>query len=283
MGLDTGPDTGQTQESRDTMRDTTPSRAIIVLGGALSLLLAGCSTPPAPLKSDHLPDERLALAAPPTAGLAAQADDERIFTRTRALRGTPRWTLAQSDADLRPAPFLRGFSCAAGFEIDTAKAPALMNILAMMAKAETHRTSEEKHHWNRLRPFIGNEAPICVARDGLLAKSPSYPSGHTIAGYSTALVLSALLPERGAALLQRGRVIGESRIICGVHWASDVAAGYQAAGAFAVATLENPAIRALMPAARQELLAMQANAPRPDAARCAIEADAAAHSPFSED
>lgn len=248
----------------------------------MSLLLAGCCTSPAPLKPNHLPDERVALASPPTAGLAAQADDERIFTRTRLFKDTPRWILAQSDADLRPAPFVKGFSCAAGFEIDSAKAPALMKILDMMAKAESHRTSEEKHHWNRLRPFVDNDAPICVARDGRLAKSPSYPSGHTIAGYSTALVLSALLPERSAELLQRGRVIGESRIICGVHWASDVAAGYQAAGAFAVATLENPAVRALMPDARRELLAMQTSNSHPDAARCAIEADAAAHSPFTE-
>lgn len=266
------------------MRDTTPSRTIIVIGGALSLLLAGCSaSPSAPLKSGNLPDERLALASPPATGLASQTDDERIFTRTRALKDTPRWTLAQTDADLRPAPFLRGFSCAAGFEIDSEKAPALTKILGMMAKAEGHRTSEEKHHWNRLRPFIGNDAPICVARDGLLAKSPSYPSGHTIAGYYTALVLSALLPERSAELLQRGRVIGESRIVCGVHWASDVAAGYQAAGAFAVATLENPAVRALMPDARRELLAMQASNSTPDVDRCAIEADAAAHSPFTDD
>jgi len=259
-------------------------RNSFVRGGFLLCLLASCTTAPTqPLDTAHLPDERLALATPPSAGLASQGGDDRIFARTRALKGSPRWALAQSDADLRPAPFLKGFSCAAGFAIDIAQAPTLARILDMMAKAESGRTSEEKHYWKRKRPFIGNDAPICVARDERLAKSPSYPSGHTIAGYSTALVLSALLPERSAELLQRGRVIGESRIICGVHWASDVAAGYQAAGAFAVATLENPAIRALMPKAREELLAMQAEKTRPDEARCALEAEAAAHSPFTDD
>ncbi|GBQ93767.1 acid phosphatase precursor [Asaia krungthepensis NRIC 0535] len=249
----------------------------------LTSLVASCTTAPsASLVSSALPDERLSLAAPP-ATPASQANDDRIFAATRALKDTPRWKLAQSDADLRPAPLLRGFSCAAGFMIALDKAPHLEQILTLMANAETGRTSEEKHYWKRLRPFIGNDQPICVSRESNLRKSPSYPSGHTIAGYSTALVLSALLPERSAELLQRGRVIGESRIVCGVHWASDVAAGYQAAGAFAVATLENPTIRALMPQAREELLALQAAGLRPDAERCALEADAAAHSPFSED
>ncbi|RUT24416.1 acid phosphatase [Asaia sp. W19] len=250
---------------------------------ALASLLASCSTAPtAPLKASSLPDARLSLAAPP-ASAASQANDDRIFAVTRALKDTPRWKLAQSDADLRPEPFLRGFSCAAGFLIDLDKAPHLEQILTLMARAETGRTSEEKHYWKRQRPFIGNDLPICVSREGDLRKSPSYPSGHTIAGYSTALVLSALLPERSAELLQRGRVIGESRIICGVHWASDVASGYQAAGAFAVATLENPEIRALLPKAREELLAMKATGVHPETERCALEADAAAHSPFSED
>lgn len=268
------------------MRNLPCMRPRPILLGLICALVGGCTTPPSgsqnqlPLQAGTLPDERVALATPPAHGSSSQAEDDRIFLKTRRLVGTPRWSLAQSDADLRPAPFIASFSCAAGFALDDRKIPHVMKILAFMAKAETGRTSEEKHYWNRPRPFLGNDQPICVARDGSLAKSPSYPSGHTIAGYSTALVLSALLPERSAQLLQRGRVIGESRIVCGVHWASDVAAGYQAAGAFAVATLENPTIRALMPKAREELLAMRADNKQPDSARCALEAEAAANSPF---
>ncbi|GAB6853469.1 acid phosphatase [Asaia astilbis] len=247
------------------------------------LALASCSAPESgKVAPPTLPDARLSLAAPPALGSAAQADDDRIFKATRLLAGTPRWALATSDADLHPQAFLSHYSCAAGFTLDLAKAPHLAQIMTLAAKAETVRTSEEKHHWNRLRPFIGNDAPLCVARSPELTKSPSYPSGHTIAGYSTALVLSALLPERSAQLLQRGRVMGESRIVCGVHWASDVAAGYQAAGAFAVAILQDPAIRDLLPEARAELLAMQQANVQPDPKVCAVEADAAAHSPFSD-
>lgn len=251
--------------------------------GLLSLtLLAACSDQTIqPATLPVLPDERLSLAAPPAPGSEAQAEDDRVFAQTRRLVGSPRWALATSDADLHPEPFLRHYSCAIGFTLDLAKTPHLARIMTIVAKAETPRTSEEKHYWKRQRPFIGNDAPICVARSPDLAKSPSYPSGHTIAGYSTALVLSAIMPERAAQILQRGRVIGESRIICGVHWASDVAAGYQAAGAFAVALLQDPTIRALMPQARQELLALQADSMQPDPKSCAAEADAAAHSPFS--
>ncbi len=146
--------------------------------GLLSLtLLAACSDQTIqPATLPVLPDERLSLAAPPAPGSEAQAEDDRIFAQTRRLVGSPRWALATSDADLHPEPFLRHYSCAIGFTLDLAKTPHLARIMTIVAKAETPRTSEEKHYWKRQRPFIGNDAPICVARSPDLAKSPSYPS-----------------------------------------------------------------------------------------------------------
>ena len=82
-----------------------------------------------------------------------------------------------------------------------------------------------KVHYRRLRPFVGNEAPICVQRTQVLTDSFSYPSGHATQGWAYALIMSALVPEKATAILTRGRAYGESRIVCGVHWPSDVAAG----------------------------------------------------------
>lgn len=233
------------------------------------------------LPDSAAPDERLVLAPPPAPGSAAQSDDDRVFHVTRALKDTPRWKLAQSDADLDPAHLVRDFSCAAGFEIDLAKAPHLARVLERIRHAVGHRTSDVKKYWHRTRPFMGTNLPICTSPEGLGLHS-SYPSGHTTAGYGMALLLAHLMPEHASAILQRGRVFGESRIVCGAHWKSDVQAGYLNASSLMDVLLARPELQDDLAAARQDLLAMQGTAPAPEAGTCAVEHDAAIHSLLSE-
>lgn len=58
-----------------------------------------------------------------------------------------------------------------------------------------------------------------------LANSPSYPSGHTTYGYTGAVVLAVLVPERYPQMVVRGAEYGNDRIIMGAHYAMDVLAG----------------------------------------------------------
>ena len=62
-------------------------------------------------------------------------------------------------------------------------------------------------------------------------KNGSFPSGHTILGWSSALLLSEINPDRADTLLARGIMYGDSRMIVGAHWQSDVNAGRLAASA----------------------------------------------------
>ena len=64
-----------------------------------------------------------------------------------------------------------------------------------------------------------------------LRRNFSYPSGHTILGWNSALLLAEINPERADTLLKRGYMYGESRVIVGAHWQSDVDAGRLAAAA----------------------------------------------------
>jgi hypothetical protein len=58
-----------------------------------------------------------------------------------------------------------------------------------------------------------------------LTNSPSYPSGHTTYGYTSALLLAILVPERYAQMIVRGAEYGNDRIIVGSHYAMDVLGG----------------------------------------------------------
>jgi acid phosphatase (class A) len=72
-----------------------------------------------------------------------------------------------------------------------------------------------------------------------------------------ALVLAELMPERQNAILKRGYEYGQSRVICGVHWQSDVDAG-RVVGAAVVAQFHNsPEFRDLFEKARTEIQALR--------------------------
>jgi hypothetical protein len=58
-----------------------------------------------------------------------------------------------------------------------------------------------------------------------LTNSPSYPSGHTTYGYSGAVLLAALIPERYAQMITRGAEYGNDRVIMGSHYVIDVLGG----------------------------------------------------------
>ena len=84
----------------------------------------------------------------------------------------------------------------------------------------------------RQRPFAYFHEPTLVPeQEASHINNGSYPSGHTILGWSAALLLMEINPEAQDTLLARGYMFGESRIIAGYHWQSDVDAGRSVASA----------------------------------------------------
>lgn len=84
-----------------------------------------------------------------------------------------------------------------------------------------------KEHFRRLRPYeIEPRLEPCIDN---VAADLSYPSGHAAYAYAMAGVLSDLVPERRAELEARAAEFARQRMVCGVHFPSDLAAGRQAA------------------------------------------------------
>lgn len=58
-----------------------------------------------------------------------------------------------------------------------------------------------------------------------LTDSPSFPSGHTTYGYTGAILLAILIPERYSQMVVRGAEYGNDRILMGSHYVMDVLGG----------------------------------------------------------
>lgn len=209
------------------------------------------------LKNDRAIDSLALLPPPPDVGSIAFLNDQAMYEQGRLLRNTPRGELAVADANLSSGGIAQAFSQAFGSPIAQQNSPQLYKLLTnMIEDAGDLATRSAKMKYMRIRPFAFYGVPTCNTKEqDKLAKNGSYPSGHTSIGWATALVLAEINPHRQDAILQRGVELGQSRVICGYHWQSDVDAA-RIVGSAVVATLHaNPAFQAQLAKAKQEFVA----------------------------
>jgi len=180
------------------------------------------------LSADEVPDSLALSPPPPEAGSLWAALDESIADAAIALRGSARFAQAREDADLG----LSAFACTLGVEIDAQNTPALHRLLQRVRRDTSAATRAAKRQYQRERPFMRNGQPTCTPEyEDSLRSNGSYPSGHTTSGWARGLILAQIAPDRASALLLRARQYGYSRLVCNVHWYSDVLQGQMLAAA----------------------------------------------------
>ena len=240
----------------------------IFVAGAAAILLTGATAlaqapadpslgPPPTAFTGYFkasPLDGKAILGPPPAPDSAQGRADRAdFEQTRALVGTARWKVAIQDNDLWRGGALNRFSCALGVEVDEKQTPRLWKILHKLELDVRLIGSPAKQFFNRDRPLIGNDLPICVPREDWMKTNASYPSGHAMTAWSWGLIMAEAKPDKATEVLALARDSGDSRAICGVHYRSDVEAG-RVLGAAMVARLHDvPEFVADLKRAKKEL------------------------------
>lgn len=215
------------------------------------------------LGSDPGLDGALVIGPPPAPDSPRGKADRAAFNASRKLAGGPIWTQAIADADLSGKEGMKSFSCAAGVTLGPEATPTLTRLLLRMTADAATIYKPAKAAYQRKRPPVGNTKPICVPREPWIETDGSYPSGHGLIGWSWALVISEVAPERASQILARGRAFGDSRVICGVHFQSDIEAGRYLGSAMVSRLHNDPAFEADLATAKAEVAASRANgAPR---------------------
>jgi acid phosphatase (class A) len=144
--------------------------------------------------------------------------------------------LAIEDAKLSFNHIGSAFSPALGITISRKNTPHLHLLLSRVFTDAGYASNDTKKAFSRIRPYSALRIDSCTPKEhsALSNDGGSYPSGHAVTGMMWAMTLTAMEPQLATPLMKKGYEFGRSRLICGVHWESDVNAGrFLAAGAFA--------------------------------------------------
>jgi membrane-associated phospholipid phosphatase len=140
--------------------------------------------------------------------------------------------------------------------------PALLLTLAATPAAalssNPYITAHQADLVDLLPPPAPNSAPHGPGSPRLPAETRSYatysdPSGHSAFGAMAAILLTGMVPEKRAELFARGWEFGRNRVVGGVHFPSDVAAGRIEATAMVAIMFQNPVFKRDFTEAKAEL------------------------------
>ncbi|MEI9978387.1 MAG: phosphatase PAP2 family protein [Edaphobacter sp.] len=167
---------------------------------------------------------------------------------------SPRWRLANEDVEMSYERFAPAF----GMKINQSETPFLVHLLNRTEQDVQTVAFSAKVFYDRPRPYQRFQMEhVCGAEKAPAPEVPlkggsSYPSGHTSFGWGAVLILAEVAPEHAQPLLARGREYGESRIICAVHYPSDIEGGQLVATAVVARLHADPEFEEDLRCAKEE-------------------------------
>ncbi len=240
----------------------TAYRKTLVIGALIGLAAGGVALAQGGatfLESGYLTLVDVVLPAPIPQEARGIADRE-VHKLTRALNGTPRWTMAIADLPGDSASMMRDFACATRIGMTPATAPKTAALLERASRDTVREANELRTYYKRRRPYLLDSGETCEPQSDQLNFSYDYPAADAARGWTWALVLAEVLHERAAPVLARGRAYGESRIVCGTHSMSAVEAGRSVADATMAVVRTEQAYADAVIAVRAELTALRRTA-----------------------
>ena len=199
---------------------------------------------------DHAGGELSNLLPPPPAvgSMAATQDLQAVLAVQRSR--TPAEQSA-AKADMERSVFR--FADALGPSMQAASLPKTAAFFERVADLDKAEVKDAKLYWRRARPPVTSDQVQPLSKEK--PDDWSYPSGHATFGYTTAILLANMVPEKRAAIFARADLYAQHRVVMGVHFPSDVEAGRLAGTVIGAQLLQQADWQADFQAARAELRA----------------------------
>jgi acid phosphatase (class A) len=187
------------------------------------------------------------LPPPPAAGSTAAQHDLQVVLDTQKSRTDAEMAAAKADTDRS----VFRFADALGLTAQASALPKTSAFFARTTELDKQLVKDAKNYWLRPRPAVVSSEVHPLAKEK--PNDWSYPSGHSTFGYTTAVLLASMVPEKRAAIFARADVYAQHRIVMGAHFPSDVEAGRLAGTVIAFDVMQDPTWQQDYAAARAEL------------------------------
>ena len=202
---------------------------------------------------DQLPDLIKCLPAPPAFDSPEFANDMMRFAWGKQQRLNPeRAEIAKRDAVWSYEALLAEFDVPFGLHMSPEDTPEIWKLMVTSMTTTDAMRVAPKAFYHRQRPFERFQDKMLTDEEAELTGEGSYPSGHTMRGWTAALLLAEVNPAAADTIFARGWLCGESRVIVGAHWQSDVDASRVAASIAVCALHGSPEFREQMAKAQAE-------------------------------
>lgn len=189
------------------------------------------------------------LPPPPAAGSAADRQDLQAVLAVQRSRTAAEQSAAK--ADMERSVFR--FADVLGPSMQPATLPKTAAFFERVADFDKAEVKDAKLYWRRARPPVTSDQVHPLSREK--PDDWSYPSGHSTFGYTTAILLANMVPEKRAEIFSRADLYAQHRVVMGVHFPSDVEAGRLAGTVIGAQLLQQADWQADYQAARAELRA----------------------------
>lgn len=176
------------------------------------------------IELDQLPDLIKVMPEPPAFDSPEFANDVVRYNWGKEQRqDSARLAMAIADAEwFDHTKMYAQWKEAFGLEISESATPEIWKLLETSLATTDPMRVDVKAHYQRQRPFDRYKDPMPSHEEDDLRGDGSYPSGHSLRGWSISLILAQIAPARANEIYKRGWEYCDSRVILGAHWQSDV-------------------------------------------------------------